>query len=150
MSTTTRVADKAGVLGTLVSAFACPVCFPAVASIGAAFGLGFLSQWEGVAVRVLVPAFALIALAANLAAWRAHRRWQRTALGVLGPVLALLGAFGLMGILWQVPGFLPANLARGLFYTGIALMIAVSIYDLARPASRVCRIDAASKSAGRS
>jgi mercuric ion transport protein len=34
----TRAADKAGVVGTVVSAAACPACFPALASIGAAMG----------------------------------------------------------------------------------------------------------------
>lgn len=37
-----RIADKAGALGTLVSAMGCAMCFPALASLGAAIGLGFL------------------------------------------------------------------------------------------------------------
>lgn len=41
MSVMTRVADKAGALGSIVSAMGCGACFPALASLGAALGLGF-------------------------------------------------------------------------------------------------------------
>jgi len=41
-----RLGDKAGALGTLVSAMGCAACFPAIASLGAAVGLGFIGQWE--------------------------------------------------------------------------------------------------------
>jgi mercuric ion transport protein len=41
----TRIGDKVGSLGALVSAMGCAMCFPAIASLGAAVGLGFLSQW---------------------------------------------------------------------------------------------------------
>ena len=38
----TRAADKAGVIGSIVTAMGCAACFPALASLGAALGLGFL------------------------------------------------------------------------------------------------------------
>lgn len=47
MGLITRITDKAGALGTIVSAMGCASCFPALASFGAAIGLGFLSQYEG-------------------------------------------------------------------------------------------------------
>ncbi|CAB3774406.1 MerC family mercury resistance protein [Paraburkholderia humisilvae] len=47
MSFVTRLADKAGLLGSIVSAMGCASCFPAIASLGATIGLGFLSQYEG-------------------------------------------------------------------------------------------------------
>src|ERR1700693_5823293 len=46
MGLTTRIADKAGALGAIVSAMGCAACFPAIASLGAAIGLGFLSHYE--------------------------------------------------------------------------------------------------------
>lgn len=86
-SSLTRVVDKTGVLGTLVTAMSCPAWFPALASLGAAIGLGFLSPYEGLFIRVLLPVFAGIALLAN--GWGAlrHRRWPRAALSLLGPLL---------------------------------------------------------------
>lgn len=139
MSATTRVADKAGVIGAIVGSFSCAMCFPAAASIGAAIGLGFLSQWEGLFVHTLIPAFAIVALLANLAGWFSHRQWYRTLLGSVGPIMVLIGAFGLMGVFGLTHGFLPAGVARGTFYTGMIVMIVVAVWDLIRPANRRCR-----------
>ena len=61
----TRLADKASLVGSVVSAAAYVNCFPALASLGAAIGLGVLSPFEGVFIRVVLPIFALIALLAN-------------------------------------------------------------------------------------
>lgn len=139
MSLTTRVADKTGVIGTIVASFGCAGCFPAVASLGAALGLGFLGQWEGLLVRFLIPAFAIVALLANLAGWFSHHRWQRALTGSIGPALALIGAFGLMGVFGMTHGFLAANVARGTFYAGVILMVLAALWDLFRPASRYCQ-----------
>lgn len=131
-----RCADKVGVAGAILGGFGCAACFPALASIGAAVGLGFLGQWEGLLVRVLIPVFVLLALAANWLGWFSHHRWQRSLAGSVGPILALIGAFGLMGVFGLVRGFLPAGVARGLFYLGLTVMLVTAAWDLARPGRR--------------
>lgn len=128
----TRTADKAGVLGSLASAMGCATCFPALASLGAAIGLGFLSQWEGLFVTILIPAFAALALLANALGWLSHRQWSRTVLGVIGPLLVLLAA-----ILMRFYGVPTAPL----LYVGLAFMIGVSIWDFISPANRRCGPD---------
>ena len=65
MTLMTRIADKTGTFGSIVSAFGCAACFPAIASIGAALGLGFLQEYEGLFISRLMPLFAAIALVAN-------------------------------------------------------------------------------------
>ena len=137
MSLTMRVADKASVIGTIVASFGCAACFPAAASIGAAIGMGFRGQWEGLFVRFLIPVFAIVALFANLAGWFSHRQWQRALTGSIGPALASIGAFGLMGVFGTTHGFLAANVARGTFYAGV-IMVLAALWDLIRPASRRC------------
>lgn len=72
-----RIGDKSGALGAIVSTMGCAMCFPALASIGAALGLGFLSQWEGLFVNTLLPLFAWIALGANALGWLSHRQWAQ-------------------------------------------------------------------------
>lgn len=72
----TRFGDKISSLGALVSAMGCAMCFPAIASLGAAVGLGFLSQWEGLFVNTLLPLFAWIALVLNGLGWFSHRQWH--------------------------------------------------------------------------
>ncbi|MGC8520150.1 MAG: organomercurial transporter MerC [Steroidobacteraceae bacterium] len=136
------ILDKTGVLGTLLSGFSCAACFPALASIGAAVGLGFLSRWEGLFVHVLIPIFLLIALLANALGWFAHRQWHRAALGSAGPLIALSADFGM------TRHFLPVELARILFYAGIVLMVVVSISDMLNPAHKRCAIPAIESESG--
>lgn len=123
MSVMTRVADKAGALGSIVSAMGCGACFPALASLGAALGLGFLSQFEAVFITVLLPLFAAVALLANALGWFSHRQWHRSVLGIIGPAIVLVVSF---------------TVAEKLLYVGLAAMVAVSVWDFVSPANRRC------------
>jgi mercuric ion transport protein len=123
MNVMTRIADKTGALGSIVSAMGCGACFPALASLGAALGLGFLSQFEVLFVTVLLPLFAALALLANALGWFSHRQWHRSALGMIGPTIVLVAAF---------------TGAEKLLYVGLAAMVAVSVWDFVSPASRRC------------
>lgn len=144
MNQFSRWADKTGVIGIIVSSMGCTLCFPALASIGAAIGLGFLTQWESVFVHVLIPVFALLALLANALGWFSHRQWQRSVLGSIGPVVALFG--------WYVffRGLLPTDFARGVLYAGLAIMLVAGIWDLVAPAHRRCAVDGAGPAPDRS
>jgi mercuric ion transport protein len=129
MALATRIADKAGFLGAFISAMGCAACFPALASLGAAIGLGFLTRWESLFITTLIPIFALLALAANALGWRSHRQTRRLVLGVIGPLLvlsaALLMRFAHIG-------------TAPLLYVGLAFMLAVSVWDLVSPPVRRC------------
>lgn len=111
----TRIADKTGALGSIVSAMGCAACFPALASFGAAIGLGFLSQYEGLFISTLLPLFAAIALLANALGWFSHRQWHRSVLGMIGPAIVLAATVLFLGHWWT------ANL----MYLGLAFMVAV-------------------------
>lgn len=128
LSLFTRIGEKAGSFGALVSAMGCAMCFPAIASLGAAIGLGFLSQWEGLFVNTLLPLFAWLALLINALGWLSHRQWHRSGLGMLGPTILLLSLYPWFQYRWS-------SYAT---YTGIALMLAVSLWDLFSPANRRC------------
>ncbi|EWS56332.1 MULTISPECIES: organomercurial transporter MerC [unclassified Methylibium] len=131
MGLVTRIVDKAGALGSVVSAMGCAACFPAIASLGAAVGLGFLSEYEGLFITKLLPLFAAIALVANGLGWFSHRQWHRTLLGMVGPAMVLAAMLLFFGQWWT---------AR-LLYTGLAIMVGVSIWDLVSPAHRRCAPD---------
>lgn len=123
--------DKVGVVGTVVSTMACAMCFPAVGAIGAAIGLGFLSRWEDVFINVL-PLFAVLVLVANGLGWLAHRQGRRSVLGMMGPVLVLMGWVSLMS------GVLAHGAARVALYAGLVVMVVVAVWDLVSPSSRRC------------
>lgn len=123
----TRSAEKLGSGGGLIAAASCPACLPALGSLGAALGLGFLSGYEDLMISTLLPLFAGIALLANALGWLAHRQWRRSVLGIVGPVLVLAGLWLFFGKWWNA-----------MLYAGLAAMVGVSLWDLLSPANRRC------------
>ena len=108
------------------TAMSCTACFPALASLASALGLGFLSQFEGVSIRYILPLFALVGLAANIFSGLRHRNWVRMSLGIIGPLLVLAAA--LLMAIYGMP-------TEWLLYPGLVLMIVIAIWDLMSPAS---------------
>jgi hypothetical protein len=41
------VVEKVGSIGAIIAALACPICFPKLALVGLAVGLGVLAPYEG-------------------------------------------------------------------------------------------------------
>ena len=124
----TRFFDKTGALGTLTAAMGCASCFPALGSLGAALGLGFLAQYEGTFINTLLPLFAAIALAANVFAFFSHKIWYRAFAGITGPIMVLLTMFPLWTYDWSTY----------LLYAGIVLMLMVSLWDIFSPPRKTC------------
>ena len=124
----TRLLDKGGAIGTFVAAMGCASCFPAIGSLGAALGLGFLAGFEGIFINTLLPIFAAIALAANLVSFFSHKVWYRTLLGISGPTMVLLTMYPLWSYNWSTY----------LLYAGIVMMLGVALWDIFSPPKNVC------------
>lgn len=131
MVSLTRAADRAGALGSVVAAMGCAACFPAFASFGAAIGLGFLSNYEGLILSKWLPLLAALAFLANALGWLRHRQWHRSLLGMLGPAIVFVDTVWFLGHWWT------ANL----LYVGLSLMAGVAVWDLVSPANRRCGPD---------
>ncbi|GAC33858.1 organomercurial transporter MerC [Paraglaciecola polaris] len=131
----TQFGDKAGSLGALVSAMGCAMCFPAIASLGAALGLGFLSQWEGVFINTLLPLFAWLALILNALGWLSHRQWHRSVLGMLGPVFLLFSLYPWFQYAWSTY----------VTYSALGFMVIISTWDIFSPANHRCDDDSCAK-----
>jgi len=81
--------EKLGTAGALLAALACPICFPKLALIGTAIGLGALSPFERYTAFAVQALFAL-AFIGQVLAYRQHRNaWL---LGFSGAVTATLFA----------------------------------------------------------
>ncbi|MBT8128910.1 MAG: organomercurial transporter MerC [Gammaproteobacteria bacterium] len=130
LSLLSRISDKAGSVGAVVSAMGCAACFPAIASLGVSLGLGFLSQFEGLFINTLVPIFVLIALVANLVSARSHRGIARLLLGIAGPCMVLATLY----LFWT------EDWSTYLFYAGLVFMLAASIWDIATPPIKTCDV----------
>lgn len=122
--------DKLGVGGVIIAALGCTACFPALGALAATLGLGFLSQMEGVAINILLPFFAIIALVVNCYGWSKHRNNWRGLLSVLGPMAVLATLYPL----WQY------GWSTYLFYAALILMMGVSVADLIWPIKKECSI----------
>ena len=117
----TGVVSSTGTIGAIIAAMSCTACFPALASLASALGLGFLSQFEGISIRYILPLFALIGLVANVIGGIRRGGWLRIVLGVIGPLLVLAAA-----LLMATQGMA----TEWLLYPGLLLMIAIAVWDL--------------------
>ena len=125
----TSVASGGGTIGAIIAAMSCTACFPALASLASMLGLGFLSQFEGVSIRYILPLFALIGLAANVIGGLRRRGWVRMVLGIAGPLLVLTAA--LLMATYGMP-------TEWLLYPGLLLMIVIAIWDLKATKGTTC------------
>lgn len=131
LNITARLGDKAGSLGALISAMGCAMCFPAIASIGSAIGLGFLSQWEGLFINTMLPLLAWITLVLNGLGWFGHKQWHRSLLGMIGPALLLLSLYPLFQYGWSAY----------VTYSALGWMLVISLWDIFSPAHKRCDDD---------
>jgi len=124
----TSLFDKTGAIGVLTVSMGCASCFPALGSLGAAIGLGFLAHYESLFINTLLPAFAGVALVANLLAFFSHKIWYRTLAAIAGPGMVLLTMYPLWSYGWSTY----------LLYGGIVLMLVVSFWDIFSPPVDAC------------
>lgn len=116
--------DKFGAAGVLLTALACPACWPLFASAGSALGLGILLPYEPLLMTFAFPGFMGVTLLGSVLSFRFHKKIAPLVLGVTAPILALYG-FYFGWILW-------------LMYTGIfGSMIAAVLSYLATRRERV-------------
>lgn len=135
LSLVSRISDKAGSVGAVVSPMGCTACFPAIASPGASLGLGFLSQSEGLFINTLLPIFAIVALVANLLSAWSHHRIGRMLFGIAGPCMVLATLY----LFWT------ENWSTYMFYAGLAVMLAASIWDIPSPPNITCEVSTEAK-----
>lgn len=129
----TRLAGSTGNLGSIITALGCTACFPAMAGIGSALGLGFLAQYEGLFINFLLPVFASIALFAQLLAFSGHHLWPRMIAGISGPLMVLATLY----LFWS------DDWSTYMFYLGLVFMLGVSVWDLISPPTRQCHTETA-------
>ena len=126
-----QLIEKMSSVGTWLSALSCAACFPALGSIASTVGLGFLAQFEGIAISTLLPLFATAAWVGNAFNWWRHKQHVRGTLSVIAPMAVLLTLYPL----WQY-GWSPY-----LFYAALTLMLIMSLADIFKPARPIeCQI----------
>ena len=84
--------DKFGSVGAVVAALACPICFPKLALIGAALGLGVFAPYEQYIALVIQGLFVL-ALFGQFVAFRKHGNKWVLSLAILATVVMFLAYY---------------------------------------------------------
>lgn len=126
-----KILDKVGSGGVWLAALSCTACFPALASLSSALGLGFLSRFESIAVNTLLPIFASLALLVNLYNWYKNHNHIRGALSIVGPIAVLLVLYSVWEFHWRSYPF----------YFGICLMVVMSVLDIIKPVKeQTCKV----------
>lgn len=115
-----RLGEKFSAVSIIMATLACASCFPALAGIGAALGMGIFSQWEGTILQIMIPGLAILILILQMLGWFDHKNFYRTLLGVVGPI----------GILLSFILFSIDQRAIYLFYVSLFFISVVSIFDL--------------------
>ncbi len=126
----TNLTEHGSAIGVIVTAMGCASCFPAIASLGASVGLGFLSQFEGLFINTLLPIFTVTALATNLFSVWSHRRVARALFGIAGPVMVLATLY----LFWT------DSWSTYLFYIGLFVMFVASVWDIVSPPRKICDV----------
>jgi len=84
--------DRFGTAGAVVAAAACPICFPKLALVGAAVGLGVFAPFEGYVAMGVQVLFVLVFIG-QLLAFRRHRNRWLLALSSATTVLLFVGYY---------------------------------------------------------
>ena len=105
--------DRFGTIGAVIAAAACPICFPKIALIGAAVGLGVFAPHERY-VATAVQIFFVLAFIGQVVAFRRHRNGWLLALSALTTALLFIGYY-------VVPSSILLQIA-------LAALVAVSIW----------------------
>ena len=86
------VIEKIGTIGSVLAAVACPACFPMLAVVGTALGLGIFRPFEGWVFSVFQILLA-IAVLGNILSFARHRRAFPFIMGVAGPLLIFFALY---------------------------------------------------------
>lgn len=119
--------DKVGGVGVLLTAMACPACWPLFAAAGSALGLGILAPWEGIMMNYVFLPLVVLSMVGSYFSFRFHRKSLPLICGMLSGLLILFGFY--------------AGWYLTLMYIGIFGLLASAIlsYLANRSQARLCQ-----------
>lgn len=125
----TRVAGGASAFSVVAAGLSCPACFPAMAGLATALGIG--SGWAPmVGIDKAIPYFFVLSMLIYSYEVYKHGSWSRYVLMMSGPVVAL-SAFT---FIQSIP----------LFNVAIGYTVLTAIYNIWKPKHKVCGKDGCS------
>jgi len=111
------VLDKLGAIGAFLGAAAAPCCFPLLATVGGALGLGALQSVRGY-MDYTIQAMVLLALAGDVIAFRQHRQRWPLVVGIAAVTVVFFAYYGYYHVALVYIGLL--GMAIAAVWNGIA------------------------------
>ena len=104
------VLDKLGAVGAFLAAAAAPCCFPLLAAVGAALGLGALQSMRGY-MDYLIQAMVLLSLVGNVLAHRQHHQRGPLVVGIVAAAVIFFAYYGYYHVALVYAGLLGLTVA---------------------------------------
>jgi len=122
----TKFIEQSASVGILVTAMACPVCWPLFALAGSSLGLGILAPWEGILMNYVFPPLVMLGAVGSIVSFKSHRKVIPLVVGLLSAAIILFGFY----VGWQLV----------LMYIGIFGMLLASVlsYLEIRKKNEIC------------
>jgi len=109
------VLEKFGAVGAFLAAAAAPCCFPLLAAVGAALGLGALQSWRGY-MDYAIQGFVLLSVVGSAFVFRQHRQTWPLSIGLMSAALVFFAFY----VSYHV----------ALIYAGLAGLAVASIWNV--------------------
>jgi mercuric ion transport protein len=90
--------EKTGAIATVSTAMTCPACWPLIAGIGSALGLGILLPLESIMMNFVFPIVVVVAIVGSIVSFRFHRKLTPLLIGLASGGLILFGFY----VGWQL------------------------------------------------
>ena len=87
-----NIIDKIGTVGSLIAAAGCPACFPMLAVVGSAVGLGVLHPLEG-KVFLVFQLLVGVSLVGSFISYFNHRKILPLLIGIISPGLIFFALY---------------------------------------------------------
>ncbi len=102
-----------GSYGAVFAAIACPICFPKLALLGAAVGLGGLAKFEGFFIALL-QVLLIVSLVGHYIAFKQHKN-KTLLLTLVALVIGFFDTFYAIGSEWLLYGIFAGLIASSVW-----------------------------------
>jgi mercuric ion transport protein len=108
--------EQSASVGVLLTAMACPACWPLFALLGSSLGLGILAPWEGVLMNYVFPPFVVLGAIGSILSFKSHNKIIPLLIGLASAAMILFGFYAGWLLVLMYVGIFGMMLASVLSY----------------------------------
>lgn len=108
--------EQSASIGVVLTAMACPACWPLFALLGSSLGLGILAPWEGILMNYVFPPFVVLGAVGSVLSFKSHHKVIPLMIGLASAAMILYGFYAGWLLVVMYVGILGMILASVLSY----------------------------------